>query len=232
MCVEAPGIGAGPQQAAFDCKVNKPQRLWDRGNWPSPGGTTAQEPGEHWLSPWVTASSTNGGRLGRDEDPRVTGSILRQCVGFSTRVSPWSPQVVEASENRATLALLSTGNSALPTLPSWRAERGHLPTEGSRHPRTHTHIHTRQHTPHLQTHIVDMDTNIGSLATIPRLWCPERHRHMMYTAKAAYVQTHQGAHTYQFTCTRMHSTHTDVRRQAHTCRHSHVVTCLLGAPEC
>lgn len=57
---------------------------------------------------------------------------------------------------------------------------------------------------------------------------------MMYTAKAAYVQTHQGAHTYQFTCTQMHSTRTDVCRQAHTCRHSHVcgnmVTCLLRAP--
>lgn len=53
-----------------------------------------QEPGGHCLSPWVTASATNGGRLGRDEDPRVVGSIHRQCVGLSTTVSPWSPQVL------------------------------------------------------------------------------------------------------------------------------------------
>ena len=77
MCVEAPGIGAGPQQAARDCKVNKPQSFWDRGNRLSPGGITAQEPGGYWLSPWVTTSSTNGGRLRRDEDPRVAGAIHR-----------------------------------------------------------------------------------------------------------------------------------------------------------
>lgn len=164
-----------------------------------------------------------------------------QCVGFGNRVSPWSPQLLprgvraEASENRAASALLSMGSSVpgatLPSLPFWRARaRSQV---RSRHSLTYTHMCTRYALRHTHRPTLWAQTRISEdLPLLPDFGAQtDTPGHITYTVKAADMQTHQCTHTHQCTYTQRHSTRTDIHRQAHTCRWSHVqgntVTCLL-----